>query len=197
MTILDEMQLLVSDLEAAFSRRIETEKERQETAAKDAQYRIDTEKERQETAAKDAQYRAMGVRELRAAGARDARERLAEISRRSSEIAFMVDGFFRDRTAQAAIDARDRAMADRERRAEAAEESRARIAEFDELSAIWRKHIAVMAGFGAGAPRTPVRAAARPPRRRAAPKAAKAAAPKAAAPKAAAPKAAASDNAET
>ena len=172
MAILDEMQFLVSDLETAFSRRIETEQERQETAVRDAQYRMDSEKERLATAARDAQYRAMGVRERRAAGAQDAKERLAEIARRSSEIAFMVDSFFRDRTAQAAIDARDRAMADRERRAEAAEESRARVAEFHELSDIWREHVAVMAGFGAGAPRTPVRAAARPPRQKAAPEAA-------------------------
>ena len=89
MAILDEMQFLVSDLETAFSRRIETEQERQETAVRDAQYRMDSEKERLATAARDAQYRAMGVRERRAAGAQDAKERLAEIARRSSEIAFM------------------------------------------------------------------------------------------------------------
>ena len=193
MAILDEMQLLVSDLEAAFSRRLEGEKEREETAAK------------------DAQYRAMGVRELRATAAEDARERLAEISRRSSEVADMMDSFLRDRTAQAASDARDRAMverervkAERERRAEAAEDARARMAEFHELSAIWREHTAVIAGLGAGAPRTPVRRAAQPPHRRGAPGAAKAPAPRAAmkpeAPRAAAkpeaPKAAPSDNAE-
>ena len=54
------------------------------------------EQERQETAAKDAQHRAMGFRELQAAAAEDARERLEEISRRSSEVADMVDTFFRD-----------------------------------------------------------------------------------------------------
>ncbi len=197
MAIVDDMQLFVSDLEAAFSRRIDTEKERQETAVRDAQYRMAAEKERLDTAARDAQYRAMGVRELRAAGAQDAKERLAEISRRSSEIAFMVDSFFRDRTAQAAMDARDRAMADSERRSEAAEESRARVAEFHELSDIWREHVAVMASFGAGAP---VRAVARPPRRKAAPEAAPKAAAKPAATrkaaKPAAPKSAASDDAK-
>ena len=80
MAILDEMQLLVSDLEAAFSRR------------------MDTEKERQETAARDARYRAMGVREMRATAAESARERLAEISKRSSEVAFMVDAIWRAHT---------------------------------------------------------------------------------------------------
>ena len=84
MAILDEMQLLVSDLEEALSRRLEGEKERQETAGE------------------DAQYRAMGVRELRAAAAEDARERLEDISRRSGEIADMMDSFLRARTAQAA-----------------------------------------------------------------------------------------------
>ena len=78
MAILDEMQFLVSDLEAAFARR------------------IDGEQERQETAAKDAQHRAMDFRELQAAAAEDARERLEEISRRSSEVADMMDSFFRD-----------------------------------------------------------------------------------------------------
>jgi hypothetical protein len=193
MAILDEMQLLVSDLEAAFSRRLEGEKERQETAAK------------------DARYRATGVRELRATGTEDARERLAEISRRSSEIADMVDSFFRARTAQAASDARDRAKAERERvkaererRAEAAEEARARMAEFHELDAIWRGHTAVIGGLGAGAPQTPVRRPAQPPQQRGAPHAAKPPVPRAAmkpeAPRAAmkpeAPKATVSDHAE-
>ena len=186
MAILDEMQLLVSDLEAAFSRRLEGEEERQETAVK------------------DAQYRAMGVRELRATAAEDARERLEEISRRSSEVADMVDSFFRARTAQARRDARDRAKAERERRAEAAAEARARMAEIHELDAIWREHVAVIGSLGAGAPRTPVRRAARPPRRKGAPEAAKPPAPRPAmkpeAPRApakpGAPKATASDNAE-
>jgi hypothetical protein len=177
MAILDEMQLLVSDLEAAFSRRIESEKERQETAGR------------------DARYRAMGVREMRAAGAESARERLEEISKRSSEVAFMVDGFFRDRMAQAASDSRHRAMSERERRAESAAETRARSAECHELSAIWREHTAGMSGGpGAGAPRMPGRRFAQPPRRKA-PEAAKPAAPRPAA-KPEAPKAAASDNAE-
>jgi hypothetical protein len=193
MAILDEMQLLVSDLEAAFSRRLEGEKEREETAAK------------------DAEYRAMGVRELRATAAEDARERLAEISRRSSEIADMMNSFFRHRTAQAASDARARAMverkrvkAERERVAEAAQEARARMAEFHELDAIWRAHTAVIGGLGAGAPRTPVRRAAQPPQQRGAPPAAKPPVPRAAmkpeAPRAPvkpeAPKATVSDNAE-
>lgn len=172
MAILDEMQLLVSDLEAAFSRRLEGEKEREETAAK------------------DARYRAMGVRELRATSAKDARERLAEISRRSSEIADMMDSFFRHRTAQAASDARARAMAGRERVkaerdrvAEAAQEARARMAEFHELDAIWRAHTAVIGGLGAGAPPTPVRRPAQPaqpPQQRGAPQAAKPPVPRAA-----------------
>ena len=162
MAILDEMQLLVSDLEAAFSRRLEGEKERLETASS------------------DAQYRAMGVSELRATAAENARERLAEISMRGSEIADLMDTFFRVRTAQAASDARDRAMierervkAERDRRAEAATEARARMAEFHELSAIWHGHTVVMGGPGAGAPRTPVRRAAQPPHRGGAPEAAK------------------------
>jgi hypothetical protein len=188
MAILDEMQLLVSDLEAAFSRR------------------MDTEKERQETAARDARYRAMGVREMRATAAESARERLAEISKRSSEVAFMVDGFFRDRTAQAASDARNRATVERDRRAESAEEARARTAEFHELSAIWRAHTGgIPGGSGAGAARTPVRGFTQPPRRRGAPEATRPAAPRAAAKleaprpvaKPEAPKAAVSDNAET
>lgn len=186
MTILDEMQLLVSDLEAAFSRRLEGEKERQETAAK------------------DAQYRAMGFRELRATAAEDARGRLEEISRRCSETADMLDSFFRARTAQAASDARDRAKAERARRTEAAEDARARMAEFHELDAIWREHTAVIGGLAAGAPRTPVRRAARPPRQGGAREAAKPPAPRQAtkpeAPKGPAkreaPKAAASDSAE-
>lgn len=184
MAILGEMQLLVSDLEAAFSRRLEGEKEREETAAK------------------DAQYRAMGVRELRATAAEEAHERLAEISRRSSEIADMMDSFFRLRTAQAASDAHARAMverervkAERERVAEAAQEARARMAEFHELAAIWRAHTAVIGGLRAGTPRTPVRRAAQPPRQRGAPQAAKPPIPRAAM-KAEAPKATVSDNSD-
>ena len=193
MAILDEMQLLVSDLEEALSRRLEGEKERQETAGK------------------DAQYRAMGVRELRAAAAEDARGRLADISRRSGEIADMMDSFLRARTAQAASDARERAKverqrmkAERQRRTEAAAEARVRMAEFHELDAIWRRHTAVMAGHGSGAPRTPARRAAPPPQRRGAPEAAKPPAPRPAmksepsrAPaKPEAPKATVSDNAD-
>jgi hypothetical protein len=190
MAILDEMQLLVSDLEEALTRRLEGEKERQETAAK------------------DARYRATGVRELRAAAAEDARGRLEDISRRSGEIADLMDGFFRARTAQAASDARERAKverkrikAERERRTAAAQEARARMAEFRELDAIWRSHAAVIEGLGTGASRTPVRRAAQPPQRRGAPEAAKPPAPgPATKPKAPAkpetPKATASDNAE-
>jgi hypothetical protein len=193
MAILDEMQLLVGDLEAAFSRRLEGEKERQGTAEK------------------DAQYRAMGVRELRATAAEEARERLQEISTRSSEIAGMMDSFLRHRTAQAASDARERAMMERqrvkaehERRAEAAGEARARAAEFHELGAIWRGHTAAIGGLAAGTPRTRAPGAAQPPRRRAAPEAAKPPAPKMAArpeamrmpAKPEQPKAAASDNGE-
>jgi hypothetical protein len=180
MAILDDMLLLVSDLEAAFSHRLEGEKERLETAAS------------------DAQDRAMGTRELRATAAENARERLQEISRRSSEIADMMDIFFQVRTAESASDAHDRATADRERRAEAANEARARMAEFRELSGIWRGHAAVIGGLGAGAPRMPVRTAAQPPHRSEAPseppEAAKPPAP-AKAPKA--PKAKASTNSET
>jgi uncharacterized membrane protein YccC len=150
MAILDEMQLLVSDLEAAFS------------------YRLEGEKERLETAASDARYRAMGFRELRATAAENARERLAEISRRSSEIADMMDTFFQVRTAQAASDARDRAGAERERRAAAAKEARERMAESHGLSAMWRGHTAVIGGRGTETPRTPVRRAAQPPAPRAA-----------------------------
>ena len=81
----------------------------------------------------------MGVRELRAAAAEDARGRLEDISRRSGEVADMMDSFLRARTAQAASDAREqRAKAERARRTEAAAEARARMAEFHELDAIWR-----------------------------------------------------------
>ncbi len=193
MAILDEMQLLVSDLEAAFARR------------------IDGEHERQETAAKDAQHRAMDFRELQAAAAEDARERLDEISRRCSEVADMMDTFFRTRTAQAARDARDRVMAERDRRAEAMVEMRARVSELAEFSGMWGQHTVVMGGLGAEAAQMPAPRAAQRPRRQApagaakpaARKAVKPAARKAAKPaarkaaKPAAPKAAVSGNAET
>ena len=179
MAILDDMLLLVSDLEAAFSHRLEGEKERLETAAS------------------DAQDRAMGTRELRETAAEDARERLQEISRRSSEIADMIDVFFRVRTAQSASDAHDRATADRERRAESADEARARMAEFRELSGIWHGHTTVIGGRGAGASRTPVRQAAQPPHRSGAPEAPKAAIKPRSLAKPKAPKAKASANSET
>ena len=191
MAILDEMQLLVSDLEAAFARR------------------IDGEHERQETAAKDAQHRAMDFRELQAAAAEDARERLDELSRRCSEVADMMDTLFRTRTAQSARDARDRVMAERERRAEAMVDMRARVSELAEFSGMWGQHTVVMGGLGAEAAQMPAPRAAQRPRRPApagmakpagtakpaARKAAKPAARKAT--KRAAPKAAVSGNAET
>lgn len=186
MAILNEMRFLVGDLEAAFSRRIEAEQERQATATR------------------DARGRAMDIREQRAAAAEDARERLAEISRRSGAVADMVDSFFRDRTAQAASDARDRAeagrervKAERERLAETAEEARARMAELNELSAIWSEHTAVMEDLVTGAPRTPVRKAAQRPHRKAAPGAAAKPTASRAPAKPAAPKAAAPEDAET
>jgi hypothetical protein len=178
MAILEEMRLLVGDLEATFSRRIEAEQERQVTAMRDAHDRV------------------QGVRELQAAAAEDARARLEEMSRRSSEVADMVESFFHVRMAQTAKDAGDRAKAERERRAEAAEAAQARIAESRELSAIWREHTGVR---GTQAPRTPVRSAVPRPPRKAAPAPAVAAKPVAAkpeAPKAAAPKAAAPDSAD-
>ena len=151
MAMLDEMQLLVSDLEAAFARR------------------IDGEHERQETAAKDAQHRAMDFRELQAAAAEDARERLDEISRRCSEVADMMDTFFRTRTAQAARDARDRVMAERERRAEAMVDMRARVSELAEFSGMWGQHTVVMGGLGVEAALMPGPRAAERPRQRMAP----------------------------
>ena len=134
MGMLDEMQLLVSDLEAAFARR------------------IDGEHERRETAGKDAQHRAMDFRELQAAVAEDARERLDEISRRCSEVADMMGTFFRTRTAQAARDARDRVMAERERRARGHGRMRARVSELAEFSGMWGQHTVVMGGL---APKRP------------------------------------------
>jgi hypothetical protein len=148
MAILDEMQLLVSDLEAAFSRRAEAELERQETAAI------------------DARDRAMAFRELLVASAEDSRERLAEISRRNGEVADMLDSFCRDRTTMAASAERHRLAQERARRAEAVRDARARTAEFRELSAIWADHVAVMGGAAVPAPRRAMgKAAKRPPQR--------------------------------
>ena len=111
------------------------------------------EHERQETAVKDAKHRAMDFRELQAAAAEDARERLDEISRRCSEVADMMDTFFRTRTAQAARDARDRVMAERDRRAEAMVEMHARVSELAEFSGMWGQHTVVMEALAPKRPR--------------------------------------------
>ena len=180
MALLDEMRTLVGDLEAAFSRRLENENERQETAARDNRERAGADRKRKADAAQDARERAGEVRERRAAAEQGARERLAEISVRYNEVADTVEEFRRERLAQtadnardrtrnerkrradAAEDARERAGDDRERRSTAAHEAHERVAEILGLGNIWGVHTATIAGLGGGGFRITARTPARP-----------------------------------
>lgn len=111
MTILDEMQVLVSDLEAAYSRRVESDRERQAMAARDARDRAAGVRERHGEVADMVEG---FFRDRMAMAASEARERAK---------------FERERLAQ-----------DRDRHAEAIRDARARAAEFHEFDAIWRVH---------------------------------------------------------
>ena len=94
MGLLEEMQVLVGGLEAAFSRRAEDERERLATAGQDARERVadiavlradvagmlgEFRRERFTRGVEDARERAGAERERLAAAGQDARERTAEI----------------------------------------------------------------------------------------------------------------------
>jgi hypothetical protein len=94
MGLLEEMQVLVGGLEAAFSRRVEDERERLATAGQDARERIadiavlradvagmlgEFRRERFTQGVADARERAGAERERLATAGRDARERTAEV----------------------------------------------------------------------------------------------------------------------
>ena len=180
MALLEEMRTLVGDLEAAFARRLESEHERQETAAQDARDRAGAEHERRAAAAKDTRHRADEVRERHGNSTQEARERLAEISVRYNEVADTVEAFRRERLAQTAEDARDRTRAERKRRADAAQDARERasddrerrsiaaheaherVAEILGLGNIWGVHTATIAGFGGRGFRITARTPTRP-----------------------------------
>jgi hypothetical protein len=154
MALLEEMRALVGDLEAAFSDRGTTERERRVTATADGRERMTADRER------------------RTDGAREARERLAEMAGRRDEIGELLAGFHaaqaaqaakdaqeraaadrervvadHERQAGAAADARERGAADRERRMTAIDEARERRAMLGETHRVWHDHSAAIAGL--------------------------------------------------
>ncbi len=173
MALLDEMQLLVGDLEAAAARRAEGEHERREVAAGDARERAGAERERLEVARQDARERADGVRERRVVATVEAQGRVAGITSRRGEIAQTLSEFRagrlahaaedahertageRERLAAAGQDARERAADERERMEIAAGDTRVRVAEILDLGRIWHDHVTVTGSIGGKAFRFP------------------------------------------
>jgi hypothetical protein len=165
MGLLDEIRVLVGDLEAAFSLRVDDERERLATAGQDAQERVaDIAVLRSDVAEMLGEFR----QERFTRSAEDARER-AENER--------------ERLAVAGEDARERAGNERERLAVARQDARERTAEVLELGRIWSDHSVAMLGFRGSVfsprrpavitRRSPAPAAARPKPATSAPAAAK------------------------
>jgi uncharacterized protein YjbJ (UPF0337 family) len=159
MALLEEMQVLVGDLEAAFSRRAGDERERLVVAAQDAGERVVELAGRQAEVAgmlgelfhgrmaqtvADVRERAGDERERLAVAAQDARERAAEMAGRQAEVAGMLGELFHGRMAQTVADARERAGNERERLAVAAQDAHERAAEMLGLAKIWTDHATAM-----------------------------------------------------
>ena len=143
MALLEEMQVLAGDLEAAFSRRAGDERERLAAAVADARERAGDERERV------------------AAAVADAGERAAQMAVRRVEVAGTLGEFHRDRVLQSAHDARERAGDERERVAAAAGDARERAAQILELGKIWSDHSTAMGSLRGRVFRPPAPAAAR------------------------------------